>query len=203
MELSEILEEIMDNWREILITSLIFGLLGVVLFHLIPTKYVASGSIFVTHKVDLVKREEFTYEGFYAQQTSKNYTETVIGLIESIDIRMKALESTGGSVTSQNLRNLKKDTVVKETAPQLITFYFKGNSIEYVTALWNAFVTETITASNSLNETQGNPQIHVTTLDNTPIVYASYTNVFLNLGIGVFAGFILSTFIIALKEYLS
>jgi capsular polysaccharide biosynthesis protein len=202
MELSEIFEEIADNWRFVLIVTLLSGLIGVISFYLIPTKYIASGSLFISHDVDLVKRSEFTYEGSYARQTSEKYAETVIGLLESVDVRKRALDNLNGMPTQVTLRKAKKATRIKEAAPQLINLTVKGRSIDYAKALWSSLVQETILISDGINDTQGDSQLHISVVEGAPIVYEAYTNVFLNLGIGVFLGASLSVLFVALKEYL-
>lgn len=195
MRLSQIKFIFFEGRRTILLLAVVGGLLGMVAFYLYPFGYVAQGSLFVTRKTDTNLRQDFTYEGYYARSSAGEYTETVIGILESVDIRKNVLEDTGLVINRKSLSSLSKNLTVRKKAPQVIWVGFKGHSSDYTKSIWNSFVDNTIKTSNRLNEEKGDPNFSVTRVGD-PVVIEQYNNLIVFTLVGLLLGVFVSTGII-------
>jgi len=77
--------------RLLLITATFIGLVLGIIFYFLPSKYISSGSFYVSKKTDK-SLDFFTYEGYYAQQSAITYADSVITLAKSVDIKKDVLE---------------------------------------------------------------------------------------------------------------
>jgi uncharacterized protein involved in exopolysaccharide biosynthesis len=202
MELKDIFEELRENGRIIFLFALLFGVLGVAAYVFLPVKYTAAGSIFVARKVESSEGAEFSYEGHYAQLTARGYTETVIGMFESVDMRRASLEKLGIVSTADNLRRAGRSVNVKKAAPQLVLLQVKRNTAGEAGNYWNALVASVIEESVALNEESGDENITVSVVGDSPVITEGYRNIYLNLGIGLILGAFLASFFVVLREYL-
>lgn len=210
MELKDFYLFLKENITKISASSLFFGALGVVFYFLLPITYKSEGVIYVNRfpleriSSNFVADTRFFSEAegsFYAQQTALSYTETVIGLFESVDVREKTLETLDISVTEESLRKLKRITGVKSTAPQLITLSVKSKSEGDASEIWKSLTNVTFETVKRLNE-QGDPGFSIMVVNENPVVHAAYRNLYANLVVGVAFGLMGSTFVFALSKYL-
>jgi capsular polysaccharide biosynthesis protein len=203
VEIKDLYMLIKKEIRAIVLATLLLGFAGVVLFYILPPRYIAAGSFYVTRKVSNdFPTGFFEYEGFYAQQAASSYTETVIGLFESIDIRRKALLETGAEATDQNLRAAKKVIRAKKAGPQLITLNVKGKTPQHAGQLWIALSKVTLSTVEALNQT-GDTALTVSMVDDSPIIQMTFTSIYVNFVVGALVGLTSSIFILALKKHLS
>ena len=86
-----------------------------------PTNYRASLLIYVQRETQPASDQYFNYDGYYALQTSTEYTNTVLGLIKSLDVLQRGAEITPYiSRDNQKLEQLSAQIKVVKKAPQLI-----------------------------------------------------------------------------------
>jgi len=200
MELKDFVKFLKKYLMYILVFGVASSALGVLAFYYFPAKYKASGNLFVSRKADEVSAEFFTYEGYYAQQTAHAYANTVGGLLESVDVKKRALESLGIPATEKTLRRLNRLLQVKRPALQIILVEVKGETSVEARNLWISLVKEVISVSKTVDEA-GDSSISVLQLNDFPVVQPIYRNVYLfglvGAGFGLFFGMLAS----ALKEY--
>lgn len=201
MELKEIFEFYEENLKVVLLITLLMTIIGGSLYYILPVKYKAVGSIFVSREIDAIRREEFTYEGFYAQQNASEYTKTLVGILESVEVRQKAIENLGIPVTENSLRKVKRSLKIKKAAPQVVSLEVKKSTPQEAEDLWNNVVQETLSASLIIND-RGDTGITLTVLDNSPIVHEAFRELWFYTFIGFAFGFVIATFYSAFKEYL-
>ena len=202
MEFKVMLEILKKNIRFILMYSFTGALIGITAFFFIPQKYISSGSLFVTRQIEKNITEYFSYEGYYAQQTAQLYTNSLTGLVESVDVKSETLKKMYVPVTEYTLRELSKNLRVKKTGPQLVSIIVKGHSYENSQEMWNSLVNATLESVQKINE-KSDPMINVSKVAETPITKEEYRNVFLNVTIGTLVGFCFSFFIYLFKKYIN
>lgn len=201
MELAELLIQLKRNFKLLIITSVICGLFGILLYFAIPQHYVASGSFYISRKMDSIDSGFFSYEGYYGQQTALSYTSTVLGLFESTDIKSQALKSLNIEVNNNTLRKLKRDMSVKKLAPQVVFVSVKATSESYAGELFQAVADATINTSNDLN-IAGDAHLQIKQVSKPPVVSNEFRNIYVNMLIGLGLGFILGLVLASLKKHL-
>lgn len=202
MELKRLIGMFKEYILSIALVSFIFGFAGIVLFYVLPPCYKAAGSLYVTREIEDTTLNYFTYEGYYAQQTAKSHTETVMGMLESIDMRKRALEKQQILVTEETLREASRNIQVKTPAPQMVVLEVGGKNPVEARTFWMALASETISAAKKLNES-GDPNLEIIALDNFPVVYKTFRSVYVNLGVGLLFGIFVSLAVVSFKEYFS
>ncbi|OGC49599.1 hypothetical protein A2W32_05520 [candidate division WWE3 bacterium RBG_16_37_10] len=200
MELRVIIEILKRNIKLISLYTLIGVVIGIASFFIIPQKYVSSGSLFVTRQIEKNTNEYFSYEGYYAQQTAQFYTNSLTGLVESIDVKSSTLDKMNVPVTEYTLRELSRNLKVKKTGPQLINISIKGYTFENAAERWKSLVDSTLESIQKINE-KSDPMINVSKVAETPITKEEYRNVFLNTILGASVGFFFSLFTYLFKNY--
>jgi capsular polysaccharide biosynthesis protein len=199
MELRDIIKKFKKH-RQTLILSVIAGSVVGMLFSLIPAKYISSGSLYIKRSVE-PSNVFFTYEGYYAQQAAQSYTNSLVALIESQDVKKVTLENMGVTATDKNLRKLDKAVKVKKSGPQVVTVSVRDQNFEHSQKLWLTLTQSVIEASKRLNE-NGDKNISVDTISNAPIIKETYRSLPIFSLAGVMFGLSAGLLIISLKEYL-
>lgn len=201
VELKTLLAFIKKNALITTLIVLIFGLVGVGVYYLLPIKYLASGSLYVKRSVENGDSRYFTYEGYYNQQTAISYTNTVMGFLESIDVRSKALNNLGLPVSEQSLRQLGKQIKVKKSGNQLITLSVKDSSPQQAQNLWNELAKNTINTAQQLNK-DSDPALQISQLQEGPVVKEVFRNVWVNFVVGAAFGLVLAFLSFAFISYM-
>jgi len=166
---------------------------------LLPEKYITTGSFYVK-RAPQDSGEFFTYEGYYGQQASLAYTNTVFALLESIDLESMALKKLGAPVDELTLRKLHKKISVKKSGPQLISLTVKDLSPNESKKVWNALSDALLETTNKINF-DGDTALSISQVSPEPVVKKAYNNLVLTVLIGVSFGFATSVFVLSLKEY--
>ncbi len=173
--------------------------MGGLSYFLMPQKYLAIGSLFIGRQIEKSDGKYFTYEGYYSQQTAQNYTNTVIGFLESAELKKDALESVGLPVTEESLRKLGNQIKTKKTSPQLITITIKSEDPERANYYWSYFSGKTIETAKELNKT-GDESLQIEPMGQ-PVVKEQYRNIILNLFAGMCLGSLVGSFSVVLATY--
>ena len=200
MELRVFIEIIKMNIKAISFYTFTGVLIGTASFFIIPQKFVSSGSLFVTRQIENNTNEYFSYEGYYAQQTAQFYTNSLSGLVESIDVKSATLEKMNVPVTEYTLRELSRNLKVKKAGPQLINISVKDYTFENAEVRWKSLVDSALESIKKINE-KSDPMISVTKVAETPITKEEYRNVFLNAFLGASVGLFFGIFIYLFKNY--
>lgn len=185
----------------ILMVGLLGAFFGALLYFVLPVRYVAVGSMFVTRTINnnSSNQDYFDYEGYYAHETARSYVSTVIALLESPDIRFDVASDISLDPTKKNLTKLKRNLRVKKKGNQIIELSVYGD-ISNVSDTWQAYVNNVIEKNQTLNE-NGDANLYVVPVVAQPIIVAVFRNLFVNISLGFGFGVFASSFVLASKEY--
>jgi len=201
MELRDILKTLSKYKNTIVITTIMGALVGLISYYLLPTKYTAVGSFYIKRATESTGiKTYFTYEGYYAQQGALSYTNTVVALLESLDIRNKALQKLNLAVNEESLRKYGKLINVRKMGPQLITLTTEGNIDTEAKTLWNALSDTLLETTAEVNK-DGDPKLSISKVAEEPVVKTTYKALWLNTLIGAGTMFSLSIFWVSFREY--
>lgn len=198
MELKLLFKVIKKYSKTMYICAIIGALLGIIAYF-IPSKYISTGSFYIKRSAD-ANISFFTYEGYYSQQTALSYTNTVVGLLESVDIQSKALSKLNIPINEVSLRRYAKYIKVKKSGPQLVTLTVKGNSFADSKNLWGAVADELVVANQQLN-VNGDNKLNVSKISLQPVVKKEYRSLWLHIPAGILLALGAGIFSISLKEY--
>lgn len=198
MEIKDVYKKLIRHRTNLMLSLLAGALLGII-FYFLPSKYVASGSLFVNRKIG-AENSFFTYEGYYGQQTALSYTNSILSLIESVDVKKMVLESNKMPLNSKNMNMLNRIVSVKKTGPQVIYLTVKGKTYEEAKRLWNSVSNVTVAAAYEINR-NGDEKLSISPISPQPLVGLPYKSIYLYGVVGVLISFTLASFFICLKEY--
>lgn len=198
MELKELIKKI-RKYRKTIAASLVVGLIIGILSYYIPPKYVTRGSLYVKRDTDQ-STDFFTYEGYYAGQAAQAYTNSLVAIIESQDIKKTVLEELNIPVTGRNLRKLGNAITVKKTGPQVIEISVKEKNRELSSEVWKIITKTTIDTSRVLNESSDN-NLSVNTISSEPLIEETYRSMYTFAFAGIIIGISVGFLIVSIKEY--
>ena len=150
MELKDLIKLLNKHFKTALVCALVIGVVSFVCASLIKPRYKASTTLFVTRSVEK-SSSYFTYEGFYSIQTAEKFTDTVVGLLKSVDVKRLALESVGLSFDPKSLARLEKGLLVKKASGQLVTVSITDKSESYAKNLLLELSKETVRSAQEIN----------------------------------------------------
>ena len=198
MELKQITKTIEKN-RFLLITATFIGLILGIIFYFLPSKYISSGSFYISKKTDN-SLEFFTYEGYYAQQSAITYADSVVTLAKSVDIKKDVLEKMSQPINEKNLRELNKSIKIKKAGPQIISLEIKGRTYELAEETWTKFSESLIKKSDEMNK-NSDEKLVVNTVSEKPLTRKAYRSPWAFGATGVLAGLALGILVMCGKEY--
>ncbi len=202
MDLKELLITIKKERILVFILTILFAFVGLAANYLLPPWFYASGSLFVKRAVYPYAEDHFTYEGYYGQQAAIEYTNSIISLIESEDVRAATLQKLGADINEKNLRTYDKKIKTTKAGPQVITVTTRGKTREDAEALWKS-VTDSTLASVTKISSANDPFIGITKISEKPVLKENYTDPSVFSVTGMLIGFALSTLVLAVKSYFS
>lgn len=199
MEIKEITKKLAKYRSQILIFIILGAVLGVGTYFL-PPKYIASGSFYIKRSIS-GEKNYFTYEGYYGQQTALAYTNSVVALAESLDIKRLVLDKLKIDVNEESLRKLSRMVRVKKTGPQVISITVKADAYSLSENIWTKLSESLLSTTYEINK-DGDPNLMVVKISDRPVVKEGYRSMLL-FGIGgSLISFTLFSFYICFKEYL-
>jgi len=182
---------------------LLFSLLGVgsgVIYYLAPPGYSATGALYIKRSVDLSSDKYFAYEGYYGQQTALSFTNTVAGLIDSMDVRKMSLDKLNVPTTSYNFQKYSFLIKTKKLGPQLLTLTTKGKTTNSAKNLWEAVADSTIATATKINA-NGDPALSISKVSEAPVVKPQFKPIEICLPAGFLMGLFFGVLAVSLKEY--
>lgn len=200
MELTKIIEFFKMKIKYIAAATIFSGILGVAAYFLIPAKHLATGSLFIRRSIYPYSDNHFTYEGYYGQQAAMSYANSIIGLVESDDIKALALKQLSIEINEQNLRKFDRKIKTVKAGPQLVELVIKEKSSDEAKKLWNAVADSTINVMNGISR-QNDPFVGVIKVSEEPITTQTYRSIPICVVTGAGLGFIFSTLALALANY--
>ncbi len=199
MEIKEITKKLTKYRTQLIISVVIGAILGVEIYFL-PPKYISSGSFYIKRGIS-GEKNYFTYEGYYGQQTALSYTNSVVALAESLDIKKLVLDRLKIEVNEESLRKLSRMIRVKKTGPQVILITVKADDYTTSENIWTKLSESLLSTTYEINK-DGDPNLMVEKVSDFPVVKEGYRSMLL-FGIGgSLISFTLFSFYICFKEYL-
>lgn len=117
-----------NHWRRVIFsTAFCFGLSGFGLALVMPPQYEAQLDLYV-YRVPSTSQEEFTYEGYYAQQSSKELADTVVGLLQSVHTAQMVLSKEGAVTESASVFKLTRQVKARVVANGVVRLSLKQSS---------------------------------------------------------------------------
>lgn len=199
MDLFKFLKELKKYKKALIVSGIIGGLTGVVIYFL-PQRYSVEGSFFIGRESE-TSNQFFTYEGYYSQSNAALFTDTVIALIESPDMKKALLDELKLPVTSENLRKIDKYISVKRPGAHLATLTVRSYNKDEATYLWNTFSDIIQTKVNRLTA-RSDAEINITPVNAEPLVEYEQHILLVNIVLGVLGGIVLYGVWIFIKLYL-
>lgn len=199
MELNRIIKNL-GKYKILYIVCLVLGLLGGLGFYLLPKTYISTGSFYVKRSADTLKFKYFEYEGYYAQQTGISYTNTILALFESMDIRFEALDKLNLPTDMNSLRKYSRLIRAKKAGPQIITLTVTGKDLEETRTLWETVANVTLEKNKQMN-VYGDPLLSVSKISENPVVKEQYKPLWMCALGGALLLPALATFYFTLREY--
>jgi len=200
MELKEIISFGKKNIKVLLASMVFMGTIGVLAYYFLPLKHYATGSLFIRRSIYPYSENHFTYEGYYGQQAAMFYANSVIGLIESEDIRAQVLNTLEVPVNEKTLRKYERKVRTIKSGPQLIGLVVKEESPQKAEELWQAVADSTINTMNNISRVN-DPFVGVIKVSEKPIVREGYRDLAVYVLVGIGLGLILPVSYLALFNY--
>jgi len=199
MELRDI-SKILRKYRRKIVFLAIAGFAFGVMVSLLPPKYISSGSLYVKREAN-PGTGYFTYEGYYAQQTAMSYTNSVVAILESPDIKKKVLGLMNIPVNEKTIRELGRTIKVKKTGPQVILVTVKNKNYDISMEVWDKTVNSLMGITADMNK-NGDENLGISLISERPVVKEGYKSPYLFGIAGSLITLTLSLFFISVKEYL-
>lgn len=213
MELKEFLFVLRKNWMLITLITAVCVVVAAIITRLIPSKYVASIDVYVTRKATQESDQYYTYDGYYSTRSSVQYTDTVSGLFQSLQIvrdaalevqednsYVKAVDEPENlSSDVDYLRKISKRITVEDVAPQVINVSFKHGDIEK-SKLWVSSLGEVVQNKVVVlnKESDGNFRVDVSP---EPLVEEVNPSLIINIVVSLMSGLLIGVLWSFGKEY--
>jgi capsular polysaccharide biosynthesis protein len=198
-ELKELLK-LSKKFKVLLISLLVLGGLGAtIISSLIPTKYIASTTLYIGREPQKPGEDYYTYDGFYSQQASREYTDTVVGLLKTSDIYRSALEKLETKDVSAS--EFLSSANVRKVSPQVISVSVTREDREEANKFLVVLSQTVAEKSKSLNQL-GDKNFFVGTVNAQPLVTISKVPTLLNGLVGALLGLVVGMALVALYQYL-
>ena len=201
MELRQLIENLRSNYLYIVIAVVIFASFGFVTAKLWPVSYTAGYTLYVQKQAETTPNNDYTYDGYYAQQAVEGYADTVEGLVTSPEIMSEVLqEYLGEGLVSGYLQEYRASLKAQKVAPQLVWVAITRPTKEDADRVVSGVVNVLIKRVDSLNHLRKDKYV-VTSVNKSAIVTKNQIPVVLTVIVASFLGLILSSFIVVVKAY--
>lgn len=201
MELFEYLKHLY-RYRFLILAGLLVGsLAGFYLAASTPETYQATTSLYIQRKTQEPSDEYFTYEGYYAQQTAINHTDTVFRLLGSDEIIKQAAIKAGQEGTVAQTQALRGNITPFKASPQLIRVTVTQPTSEDAASLANG-LSETIKQRTIELSQFGDQDLSIDQIEDQPMVLTILPSKVNYAAIGGLVGLVLAIMSSTLLVYL-
>ncbi len=205
MELKDLFDILRKHGVLLLLTTAFFAVTALVGSMLLPPRYTALVSLYVTRRAAPPSEDFYTYDGYYAQQAAERYTDTVVGLLQSKSLLREVLLDLELPKDHKVLRKMEKKVVVKRVAPQIIKMEVQKRWEDEFSwdsaSLAEALSKKVVERVEELNAQGGDENLSVSALGAEPLVEVQEPNLFLNTVVAALLGFLVSFFIVTARSY--
>lgn len=193
MELIQIIKFYKKYSWKILLVSCLFLLIGVGVYFL-PHGYIATGSFVVLRNTNPIG-DDFSYEGYYAQLTSQDFSKNLISFFRNESILLKISKDLG---IDQN--TLKRKIRVAKEAPSVSRLEVRHSSSDMAESIWLSLRDEILSLVDRINQ-ETDTGMKVIVIGDSPVLKQPYSNI-LGYGIGgLMVGFMFSSLYFGFREY--
>jgi len=200
MELKEILILLQKNLRLLMVFSLLGALLLFLLASFWPVSYKAIVTMYI-QRVPEKAENVYSYDGYYAGQAAESYTDTVKGLVGTMDITKRAAEIAGLPTDAVYIKNLAKKIKIQKSAPQLVEVTVSLGDREQAKKLALGLAQSASERARLLNQ-EGDKNLTINIINPDPLVEKSVFNPYLFSLVGALTGLLLALILICFKDYL-
>jgi capsular polysaccharide biosynthesis protein len=202
MELKDLIKFTQRQQIPLLSVGLIFFILGIFVSLKLPAKFIAKSDIFVYKNTAPESSTFFTFEGFYANQAAKEFTDTAGGILESEGLVQKTLTSLGREGSSSEVDNVLRGLEVQKVSPNLLKVSLSRPTSEEARLLSGALITSAQDEVLNLTTTDGQEPFTLSVITDEPLIEPSSPPVLLNGLVAALAGVGLALLILSFREYL-
>lgn len=197
LELKTYLHQLRRNLSWLLLAGLLFSSVVVIAVNRWYPHYRATLTLYVDKIPEEADPREYQYDGFYAQRTAEDYTDTVVSLIKRPDLLRKAVDS------SQQLDGLQYIGAieVQKVGPRLISVQASWKTRDEAVGLVRGVVDATRKQVQKLNDSRGT-EIVVELIDLVPLVRYKRIPPALTGMVAFLAVFVFGAAIVFVKEYM-
>ncbi len=197
-ELSQVLKTL-RNYLKLILALTVLGLVSGLVYGIVSgPRYEALSTLYVTRQADQGNTSYYNYDGYYAQQASKEYTDTVLGLLKTIDPYRVAAQKIG---TSSDPKEIYASSRSRKVSPQVIALSVKSQTQEEAREIMVALVSAVTESVDQVNK-EGDNKITVSSLQAEPFITLNDSQTLIYSALGLLSGLILSLFYIAVKALL-
>lgn len=198
IELSQLAKILKDNLKLILIATLVGGLVGLSVSLWLGTRYEATNTLYVKREAEKPSANYYNYDGFYSQQTSKEYTDTVLGLLKTIEPYREAAEKLNNTIDPKELFG---STKARKTSPQVVSLSIVRQSESEARKALTTLIEGLVEKVKVLNQ-NGDGKLFVEPIRAEPFVSVLKPSLTTNSALGLLSGLLTALVFLALKNYL-
>lgn len=200
MELKEVLILLQKNLRLLMAFSLLGALALFLLASFWPVSYKAIVTMYI-QRVPEKAENVYSYDGYYAGQAAESYTDTVKGLVGTMDITKRAAEIAGLPTDAVYIKNLAKKIKIAKSAPQLVEITVNLGDREQAKKLALGLAQSASERARLLNQ-EGDKNLTINIINPDPLVEKSVFNPYLFSLVGALTGFLLALSFVCFRDYL-
>ncbi len=154
MELRKLILLIKRRIPQLVLLGIVVAVIGGVIGYLWPTHYHAVLNVYVQKSPEEPANNEYTYDGYYAQQAAEMYTDTVVGLLEGDDVLAQALSASDEDLVD-GVGYYRGKIRVEKVAPRLIRVEVVLGDVEKAKLLASAITKAGQERVSALNQERG------------------------------------------------
>jgi len=182
MEMTILFKILRFNSSKIAISSIVFSLLFVVIYLVLPEKYFAEGTIYVYPVNNFQQKSEVSNE--------LNYARNIIALSNSPEFKLQIIDlSTSNSYSP--LIGVVGNIKLKEISPNILLLSVSGLSENEVESSYSTYFKSLKEFSEKLK--RGNSSFEVVSLSEKPIINRVNKNLFQFIVLGFISGLFFSS----------
>ena len=199
MELKQYLKIIRQNYKLILIITVLTGLFSFIFSVIQPTKYETSLSLLIS-KNKTQQTDDFKYDGYYALQASEIMADSVEQWLKSPEVVSAVYQRTGINSDFRNIKSYGKKFTAKKMSSQYVEVKFKTATREEAEKISAAIIKIINDKAEALRKNSEREVSFLISGEN-PVTVENNPDIFLNLFIGLISGLALGIFIVFGKRY--
>ncbi len=201
MELKQLIKNLRRNYLYILLLTIIFASIGFVVARVWPVSYTAGYTLYVQKQAETTPNNDYTYDGYYAQQAVEGYTDTVEGLVSSPEIMSEVLRDLlGENNVSINLKRYSNALDSQKVAPQLVWVEITRPSSEEADGIISGVVGVLVKRVEALNALRKDKYV-VSPVNKSAIITKNEMPVMVFTIAAALLGLVLSSFVVIVKAY--